>query len=186
MRHFCTFMFMNKLILFLLTTVMIACSEVSYNEPQPKGIKSLTEVPAKFHGTYFWQGETGDTVVFFKDGFRANNKKEEDVLYLNSDSLVLKKYKNYFFISYRDDHRWLLRILKPLKNGNFVYLEMENVPEDAAQRKIFIEKLSKESPVMEDTTGIATRYTIDPTPKKLYSLIQKGFFKEKSTLVKIK
>ncbi len=177
---------MNKLILLLLGTALIACTEISYTEPQPKGIKSLTEVPDKFHGAYFWQGESGDTIVFFKNGFRANNKKEEDILYINSDSLVLKKYKNYYFVSYRDDHNWLLRILKPLKNGDFVYLEMENVPEEADQRKNFIEKLSKEIPVIETTVDSVTRYTIDPSPKKLYSLIQKGFFKEKSKLVKIK
>ncbi len=178
--HLRTFMPMNKLMMFLLCVALIACTEISYKEPQPKGIKSLTEVPSKLHGTYLWEG---DTIIFFDKGFRAKDKKE-DVLYL-SDSIVLKKYKNHYFVSYRDGHEWLLRVLKTQKNSDLLYLEMENVPDDDAQRKMFIEKLSKETPVIENTVDSVTHYVIDPSPKKLYELIHKGFFKEKGTLKKI-
>ncbi len=171
---------MNKLILFLLGILLIACTEISYKEPQPKGIKSLTEVPSKLHGTYLWQG---DTITFFDKGFRVKDK-QADFLYL-SDSIVLKKYKNHYFVSYREQHEWLIRVLKPQKNGNLLYLEMENVPENDDEKKIFIEKLSKETPVIKNTIDSVTHYMIDPSPKKLYTLVKKGFFKEKSTLKKI-
>jgi hypothetical protein len=65
-------------------------------------------------------------------------------------------------------------------------LEMDNVPEDAAQRKLFIETLSKQTPVIETTVDSVTHYVIDPSPKKLHELIEKGYFKEKRPLVKIK
>ena len=170
----------NKLPLFLLAIVLMACTEISYKEPQPKGVKSLVSVPAKLHGTYIMDN---DTVIFFDQGFRAIDKKE-DVLYL-SDSIVLRKYKSYYFVSYREGYEWLLRILKPQKNGDLLMLEMDHVPDDAAQRKLFIETLSKETPVIETTVDSVTHYVIDPSPKKLDQLIQKGFFKEKKPLVKI-
>lgn len=172
---------MNKSAIFLLAIVFTACTEISYKEPQPKGITSLNSVPDKLFGKYILDG---DTVVFFDKGFRSIDKKE-DVLYL-SDSIVLKKYRGYYFVNYRDGYEWLLRILKPQKNGDLLMLEMDNVPEDAAQRRLFIETLSKQTPVIETTVDSVTHYVIDPSPKKLYELIQEGYFKEKKPLVKIK
>lgn len=171
----------NKLTFFLLAIVFTACTEISYKEPQPKGIKILASVPEKLHGTYLMDG---DTVTFFAQGFRAMDNKKEDVLYL-SDSITLKKYKNYYFVSYREGYEWLLRILKPQKNGDLLMLEMDHVPDDVVQRKQFIETLSKETPVIETTVDSVTHFVIDPSAKKLYDLIQKGFFKEKKPLVKI-
>lgn len=171
----------NKSAIFLLAIVFTACTEISYKEPQPKGISSLNSVPEKLFGKYVLDG---DTVVFFDKGFRSVDKKE-DILYL-SDSIVLKKYKGYYFVNYRDGYEWLLRILKSQKNGDLLMLEMDNVPEDAAQRKLFIETLSKQTPVIETTVDSVTHYVIDPSPKKLHELIEKGYFKEKRPLVKIK
>jgi hypothetical protein len=175
---------MNKFILFILGLAHIACNEITYKEPQPNGIKSLVEVPAGLHGMYRFQEENGDTVVIFKNGFRANNKKEEDILYL-SDSLVLKKYRDYYFVSLRDKAEWNLRILSLQKNGDLLLIMMENVPEGEAERKVFIENLSKETPVIENTIDSVTHYSISPSPKKLIKLIQRDFFREKKTLVKI-
>jgi hypothetical protein len=171
----------NKGIIFLAGLTLLACTEISYKEPQPKGIKYLESVPTKLHGTYLWEG---DTVVFFDKGFRIKNKKE-DVLYL-SDSIALKKYKNHYFVNYREGYQWRLRVLKPLKNGDLMFLEMEDVPEDAAERKLFIEKLSIVTPVIETTVDSTKHFVIDPTAKELYTLIQKGYFTEKKPLVKIK
>lgn len=174
---------MNKLTLLLAGSLLAACTEITYKEPQPKGIKPLSEIPSNIQGVYEFGG---DTITFFNHGFRAKEKdKTEEVLYMG-DSIILKSYKGYYFVSYPEHNEWLLRILKPQKNGDLVYLEMENVPEDETERKIFLEKLSTEIPVAISMKDSVTRYTIDPSSKKLYSLIQKGFFKEKSILKKIK
>ncbi len=175
---------MNKLLLFLLGMAHMACNEIVYKEPQPTGIKALVGVPSRLHGKYVMQEEDGDTIVIFKNGFRADNKKEEDILYL-SDSLVLKKYKDYYFISLRDKAEWNLRILSLQKNGDLLMMMMESVPESEDERKVFIENLSKETPVIQNTLDSVTHYLIDPSPQQLYKLIQRGFFKEKKTLVKI-
>lgn len=174
---------MNKFFVLLAGVIAFACTEISYKEPQPKGEKSLLEVPSRLHGQYVWQG---DTITFFAQGFRAKEKDKKEDMLLLSDSIVLRKYKSYYFVSYRSGQEWLLRILKPQKNGDLIYMEMENVPEEEAQRKPFIENLSAETPVIQTTVDSVTHYIIDPSPKKLYSLILKGFFKEKGSMVKIK
>lgn len=148
----------------------IACTEIAYKEPQPKGIKSLSKIPIKLQGKYLMDK---DTVYLFDKGLRGKDQGKEEVLYL-SDSTVLKEYKKLYFLSYRDGNVWLLRILKPKENGDLFFLEMGNVPDDETQKKIFIEKLSKEIKVIE-TEG---HYIIEPSPKKLQRLIKKGFFKE--------
>lgn len=157
--------------LFLIGVTFVACTEISYKEPQPMGIKPLTKIPSRLHGKYILDEK--DTVVFFDKGLRGKEDGKEEVLYL-SDSIVLKAYKNQYFVNYRDGNVWLLRILTHKKNGDLFLSAMENVPDDEAQRKIFIEKLSKETSVIESNS----HYIIEPSPKKLNSLIKKGFFKE--------
>ena len=36
----------------VLLLLNFACTEISYKEPQPKGIKALKEIPSKLNGRY--------------------------------------------------------------------------------------------------------------------------------------
>ncbi|MDH4057506.1 MAG: hypothetical protein OEU76_02020, partial [Cyclobacteriaceae bacterium] len=91
----------------------------------------------------------------------------------------------YYFLNMRTDFAWYLRVIKQQKNGDMVYLEMEGVPANEEDEKKFIEKLSAETPVAQTVSDDKTYYVIDPSPKKLVELIQKGFFKEQ-TFTRIK
>ena len=84
---------MRKFMFFFLGIAAIACTEISYKEPQPKGIKSLSEIPTNLHGKYLMDK---DTVYLFDKGLRGKDQGKEEVLYL-SDSIVLKEYKKYYF-----------------------------------------------------------------------------------------
>jgi hypothetical protein len=171
----------KKLVFFLIGVTFVACTEISYKEPQPTGIKPLTKIPSRFHGKYI---QDKDTVEFFDQGLRGKeNGKEEEMLL--SDSLVMKVYKGNYYVSYRDGNVWLLRILSQSKNGDLHILSMrtvpedkvstdENVPEDQTQKKIFLDKLEEEIHVIE-ANG---HYIIEPTPKQLHRLVKKGFFVE--------
>lgn len=161
---------MNKFVLFLIVIFAVACTEISYKEPQPRGTQALTKVPSSLHGKYLMDK---DTVSFFEDGLRGKDKGKEEVLLL-SDSIVLNKYKKYYFISYRDGNVWLLRILRKDKNGDLHFMEMDHVPDGEAQRKEFLDKLSAEIPVIRSDS----HFIIDPSPKELYRLIKKGYFKD--------
>lgn len=162
---------------FLGLVFLIACSEICYKEPQPKGVKPLTEIPGKLHGRYIVSDENGstDTLIVFNKGYRIG---KDDVASL-SDSLVLKQYKGYYFINIRDDVAWYLRIMKQEKNGNILYMAM---PEATSEYKggIFKDVLSLDVPVAETEVEGKTHYIIDPSPKKLLELIRKGYFGEQT------
>lgn len=156
---------------------MISCTEICYKEPQPKGVKPLTEIPGKLHGHYLVSDENGatDTLIVFNKGYRIG---KDDVASL-SDSLVLKYYKGYYFINIRDDVAWYLRIVKQEKNGDIHYMAM---PEATSEYKdgIFKDVLSRDIPVAETEVDGKTRYLIDPAPKKLLDLIRKDYFNDQT------
>lgn len=169
---------MKRLTVILLFGLLCAaCTEISYKEPQPKGVKPLFQVPTKLHGQYLIQedGEATDTLVVFLSGYKLGG----DDRAILSDSLVLKYYKGYYFLNSRDDLAWYLRIIRLNKNNDLIYFEMESIPEQEEERKKFLAKLSAELPVVETVVEGKTFYVIDPTPKELIGLIKKGYFKER-------
>ncbi|MBX2965062.1 MAG: hypothetical protein KF845_02870 [Cyclobacteriaceae bacterium] len=153
----------------------VSCSEISYKEPQPKGVKSLAEMPGKLHGRYLVSDEEGstDTLIIFNKGYRIGNDEAAAL----SDSLVLKYYKGFYFINIRDDVAWYLRIVKQEKNGDILYMAM---PEATSEYKggVFKDVLSRDIPVAETEVDGKVHYLIDPSPKKLVDLIRKGYFSE--------
>ena len=161
---------------------LASCSEISYKEPQPKGIKGLSRVPAKLEGSYLIMedGELTDTLVVMPTGYRIG----KDELATLSDSLVMKYYKGYYFINMRNDFSWYLRVVKPQKNGDLLYLAMPEVSNENDGKK-FRDLLAQDINIVETEIDRKTFYLIDPTPKKLIQLIKKGHFKEQ-TFKKIK
>jgi hypothetical protein len=179
---------------FLWVVVLVVgtgCSEISYKEPQPADIKPLDRIPAKLHGTYIVKDEgqeVNDLLIVFEKGYRIQPKdsmKQAEVFFL-SDSLVLKYYRGYYFVNYRDDFVWHLRVLKRGKNGDMSLMEMESVSSHEPTRKEFLSRLSKEIEVIETQADSSTIYLIDPTPRQLLNLVRKGWFKEESVFVKEK
>lgn len=176
---------------FILAMIIVAtsCQEISYKEPQPKGVPALVKVPKKLHGNYHLT-ENGirlnDMLVVFENGYRLEPKDKTEKVeeFLLSDSLILKYYKGYYFVNSRASFNWHLRVLQRKKNGDLQLMEMENIPENDAERKEFLERLNAEVPVIKTETNGSPQYVIDPTSKKLIDLIRKGFFKEKVLLIK--
>jgi len=154
---------------------LASCAEISYKEPQPKGVKGLSQVPAKLQGRYLIMedGELTDTLVIMPTGYRLG----KDELAILSDSLVMKYYKGYYFINMRNDFSWYLRVVKPQKNGDLLYMAMPEVSDEQEGKK-FRDQLSQDITIVETEVDGKTFYLIDPSPKKLIQLIHKGHFKE--------
>jgi len=176
--------------LFIIFALLLySCTEISYKEPQPKGVAALKKIPVKLHGRY-QLSENGmlldDKLVVFENGYRIEPKDstEKTDEFLLSDSLVLKHYKGYYFLNIRSAYSWRLRIVERKKNGDLQLLEMKNVPEDQATRQEFLDRLQAEVPVIKTEINGNPQYLIDPSPRKLLDLINKGFFENKTLLVK--
>jgi hypothetical protein len=170
---------MYRLITILCVALLLgACTEIAYKEPQPKGMRALAEVPAKLQGRYqiMEENEVVDTLVIHANGYQLG----QDEVAALSDSLILKQYKGYYFLSIREDLAWYLRVMRQQKNGDLIFMEMQDFPDGDEARKVYIDKLTAVVPVVTTETDNKTYYVIDPEPKKLLEMIRKGFFREQT------
>jgi hypothetical protein len=184
---------MRILLLSIAVVVLISCKEVTFKAPQPTGKKALTSVPKNIQGKYLVMTEEGtpskDTIVITARGYRfgyfdpeeraaKNDEYEEGVL---SDSMVLKNFKGYYFLSLNEDPEWILRVLKEEKNGDLLYMTLEDKKLEFTD---YLEKLSGEIRIDSMTTEKETLYQIDPDANQLADLIKKGYFSE-TRLIKV-
>ena len=174
---------MKKPLFILILLAFAACTEISFQEPQPKDKKSLTTVPPSLRGSYLLKDENGsvkDTLTVTARGYVVGHNRTEEASL--SDSLILKYYKGYYFLNMNEKPEWFLRVLKQEKNGDLIYMDMDH---DSQNFNPFIARLSKEIRVDSLEVKGEKLYQIDPSPKQLISLIKKGFFK-KTVLQKMK
>lgn len=174
----------NVAILLLLSFIFFGCKEISFVEPQPKGKKSLKEVPIKLRGVYLLTDQSAgstdtDTLYVTGTGYLIASDKMQSEL---GDSLVLKKYKGYYFVNINEDPEWLLRIIKQEDNGDLTYMAMD--VEDGAFDDL-VKDLATEVGVDSVQLEDEKLYQIDPSPKQLIQLIRKGYFKKTIRMQKI-
>jgi hypothetical protein len=178
---------MNKLTFLPVIIFLVSCKEISFHNPQPEGKKALASVPLTLQGKYLTMTETGqvskDTVIITSNGYRfgyfdiadrsaENDEYERGVL---GDSLILKYHKGFYFLNINEKPEWLLRVLKQEKNGDLIYMGMED---KRLEFKDYLKKLSHEIKLDSIRLKDETLYQIDPTPNQLIHLINKGFFSE--------
>jgi hypothetical protein len=173
---------MHKISVLLLIAVFISCKEISYKEPQPRGIRALSEIPRDLTGEYYILDDDGnaDTLVVTRSGYLIRSDSTEGSL---GDSLVLKKYKGYYFFNDNENPEWLLRIIKKEPNGDLSYMYMDTG--EKSFQELLID-LNKEIKIDSSEMNGEKLYQIDPSPRELLSIIRKGFFKKTLTLKKIK
>jgi hypothetical protein len=175
---------MNKLFIALILIVVCACKEISFQEPQPKGKTSLKEIPKTLQGRYLPAEKSDesnkDTLVITRNGYYVTNDSTRGTL---GDSLVLKKYKGYYFFNDNENPEWLLRVVKQLDNGDLDYMFMD--PGEKPFNEFLLE-LNKEIRIDSIQVKNEMLYQIDPTPQQLVDLIDKGYFRKSARLKKIK
>lgn len=119
-------MMKNILVLLFWSALLYSCKEVSFPQAQPAGITALKEVPAELRGVYQVRdrktGELGDTLIIEAWGYRAKDKDQKDWLTNGSlsDTLVLKTYQNYYFVNFKTNNQWVLRVIQREANGNLL------------------------------------------------------------------
>ena len=174
---------MRKLVLAIILLILFSCKEISFKEPQPRGKKILSEVPKSLIGSYLLVDEkedSKDTLIVTSKGYTAVSDKKENLL---GDSLVLKKFKKYYFVNINEKPEWLLRVIKQESNGDLIYMSMET---EEGKFNDLVQKLSGEVKVDSVEVNGEKLYQIDPSPKQLVRLIEKGFFKKTFRMQRIK
>ena len=168
----------------LVLIILFSCKEITFKEPQPRGKKALKEIPDALVGSYLLtdekDGSTDTLIVSSKGYFVASDKKGDQL----GDSLVLKKFKGYYFISINENPEWLLRVIKQEKNGDLVYMTMDE--QGGASFKDLLTKLSKEIKIDSVEINGEKLYQIDPSPKQLTKLIEKGYFRKTLRMKRLK
>ncbi len=171
---------MNRYLLIVAWAMLvISCKEVSFREPQPAGLPSLSEVPKGLHGQYVGidnQGKDTDTLLIESWGYHFRDARDKDWLGKGvlSDSLVVKFYQNYYFVNFRTGDQWVLRLIRQKPDGSIEFL---SIPVgDDAKRKDILKKLSKKFTVKEIQRKDDTFYQINPTRDQLMELIAEGYF----------
>ncbi len=182
---------MKRLLCIFTILCLASCTEVSFPTHQPKGIKPLSAFPKELRGSYLAsEGDSiPDTLLIQESSYEIlnGNARREKVwpeVGVINDSLVIKKYKGYYFISFKENNEWLLRVLTIDKKGSLTFMRMA-VHDSEKVRSL--SELKKEIPVQEIKLSDSEKYyRIDPTPKQLMSLIKKKKFWEESELIKLK
>jgi len=173
---------MPKIILLLILLTVASCKEISFREPQPKRKRALKEIPRELRGEYLLVDEDNnrDTIIVTAKGYLIRSDSTEGIL---GDSLVLKKFKGYYFFNDNEDPEWLLRVVKLEKNGDLSYLFMD--PGDKTFNQYLLE-LNEEIKIDSSEVNGEKLYQIDPSPNQLNSLMRKGFFRKSLTMKKLK
>ncbi len=172
---------MPKLIVALIL-LLTSCKEISFREPQPKGKRALKEIPAELRGEYLLVDEDNnkDTLIVTATGYLIRSDSTGGIL---GDSLVLKKFKGYYFFNDNEDPEWLLWVVKLENNGDLSYLFMD--PGDKTFNQYLLE-LNEVIKIDSSEVDGEKLYQIDPSPRELYSLMRKGFFRKSLTIKKIR
>lgn len=182
---------MKTLICIFSVLCLASCNEVSFPTHQPKGIVPLDAFPKELRAYYLTTEDDSiqDTLLIEERSYKTlNGKPSGEKSWLDaaelSDSLVVKKYKNLYFISFKEDNEWLLRILKRDKKGNLTFMMMAI---NDSEKVKSLSELQQQLPVQViEHSENKKYYRIDPTPEQLMSLIKKKNFWEESKLVKLK
>ena len=172
---------MRHLLLALVWSALLySCKEVTFKEAQPLGISALKQVPANLQGTYQTidknTGEFSDTLIVEPWGYHFKDKNDKDWLTRGSlsDTMVLKVYKNYYFLNYKTEGHWILRLIQQEPSGAVRFLSIDL--RDESKRKEILKKLHKKIPYKEVTVNDDTFYQINPTVDQLMMLIKEGYF----------
>lgn len=162
---------------------LIGCQEITYREPQPKGVNTLAEIPEALRGHYLLPEDNRavrDTlVVEAHTYFALSDKGDKRVL---GDSLLLRYHKGYYFVNLYNSPEWLVRAMRLEPNGDITYFML------GAEEKefpAFIKSFGREIKVDSSVVGGKKLYQIDPSPTQLIGLLKKGQFRQVAVLKRI-
>ena len=102
--------------------VFASCNVVRFAEPQPAGVKNLGKLPTEVNGMFV--GNDNDTLIVSMGWFSFKSTKGNTNINMKlGDSTVVRQYKNYIFLSSREDNGWNVVVAEP-KEGDRLTIYM--------------------------------------------------------------
>ena len=151
-----------------------SCIEVKFEESQPAGIAKLDKFPVDLMGKYI--NQDGDTLIIEPTVISLLNRKskcdrlfEQDSL---SESILLKKWHNKYFLNINEDQLWTCVLVEPAKKGDLIVSLID------AESETVLENITR----FTDMKTIYTEdqeplyYLVNPSDKELKALIKNGIF----------
>ena len=166
---------LGKLIgIVFLIGIMMSCTDIYFSEPQPKGIKQMENGFEDLIGNYVnveEDGNTNDTITITRDEiiFPDGDDMDEEL----SDNVVVKKYKEHYFLNFFDKEKelWQLIVVKSDEEGNLFITNLMSIDQDDTpelEKKNFAKKVDEE--------GEDEYIVMNPSRKKLMKLIEYPIF----------
>lgn len=160
--------------------MMSSCSNVIYNTAVPKDQKSIDKFPKKLQGIYV--DEESDTLKImatkYSYGEINNNALMEGEL---GSDLVLKEYKDYYFLNFRnDDGYWeMIAATVTRKKIYLLSIDIENKSEVKKLNKHMKKGHAKN--IRKDD-----KFLINPENDELLNMLNDSSICQKTELIKIK
>lgn len=88
--------------------------------------------------------------------------------------MVLKFYEGYYFVNFKEDNHWVLRLIRQKSPGVLEFMSIDI--QDDSKRREMLRKISRKMAIKEIKKDDYTFYEINPTPSQLTALIKEGYF----------
>lgn len=180
----------NILLIALFSTVLIACVEVKFEQPQPAKTKSLSEFPQELQGKYLMASKDSlnenDTLTISVNYFTelpfGDQKEKKHIKTFISDSLIIKQIDENYTINFPAENYWGTVVLKPIKDYGYAILWIDGDDEATVEQVNLTTKMKTE----KNDDGEIEAYILNPKKKEFKKMVSnKIIFKEMSRLKKI-
>ncbi len=153
---FCVFLFFS------------GCTQVYFTDPQPKGKKSLKEIPIDMQGWYV-DAEGEDSIYVRTRGFDFPDESS-----MLSDSIRLTKWKEYYFLNILDTSKRLWEVYM-IEKVNAFEIKVSSIDGD---KKPDIERLKSYTTVtvQEKSDGEVDYHILEPTTSEFKNMVKDGLF----------
>lgn len=171
--------------LFTLTiaTFLVSCTPVRFNQPQPEGVKSLTQFPDDLTG--FYVDEDGDTLWVNSEGFEYGfGNPDSDCLKraLSSPKMVLKNFRKSFVLSLKEEEQWDVFLIEP--DGEGFDLRLIDISSREPEKLELLEEITKVEVVKNDQ-GEISYFLVRPTRHQFRRILKAGLFDENQYFKKV-
>lgn len=178
---------LNSIIILCTILTLVSCNEVHYERAMPEKGDVINTIPDKYVGSYVATNNLLDidTIVIGKNSIIIDDK----VIELNDgtsdrDTSLLKKFKKYYVLNFREQDFWYVLPIKFNNNDELiVYSVFNDLSEELEDDKVQL--MNAYTDVIINTKIGGNDYLINPSDKAFNKLLKKGVYTKLFTFKRI-